>query len=262
MKNLTIVTPTLNCGDVFDATLASIKPLLRLGAEHIVVDSGSSDGTVERAEAAGARIISFPKGNMYAAINEGLRAGSREWMTYINGDDLIYADALNEMLKSAGANVDFVYGNIDFIDEVGRFLFYWRCPAPTFLKLATSCYGGIFQQGALFRRTAFLELSGFDENYKYCADTDFFLRAQKKGSTFQKYTKKSVGAFRLLPTQFSQTRGTEMATEGRSIRDRYWSDKPIMLREVTKVCAFGLRNLYNLDSRLIRHLKGRRLDKR
>jgi len=46
MKKLTIITPTLNCAATFEATLLSIRPLVQAGAEHIVVDSGSTDGTV------------------------------------------------------------------------------------------------------------------------------------------------------------------------------------------------------------------------
>ena len=262
VKQLSIITPTWNSAATLPATLASIRPLFEAGAEHIVVDSGSEDGTQELAETAGSRVLYCPPGSMYAAINEGLKAAKGEWLTYINSDDILYADAVAEMLNRVLPDSDFIYGNIDYIDEVNRFLFYWRCPASRFLKLATSCYGGLFQQGTLFRRTVLESLEGFDENYKYCADTDFFLRALDGGFRFQKYTSKSVGAFRLLPTQFSQTRGKEMAAEGRLIRDRYWKGKSVLGRTVSRGCAFGLRNFYNVDSRIVRSLKSRGLDKR
>lgn len=263
MKALSIVTPTLNCGATFEATLLALAPMIREGAEHIVVDSGSDDGTVQMAEESGATVLTYPKGNMYAAINVGIQASRGDFLTYINGDDIIYADAIAEMMSLARDDVDFVYGNIDYIDEAGRFLFYWRSPISSLLPCATRCYGGLYQQGTIFRRSVLDRLAGFDsDKYKYCADTDFFLRAISMEMKFQKYSRKSVGAFRLSPGQFSQSRAGEMAVEGRLIRDRFWEGKSGLNRSLARIIAFAVRNSINVDSRLIRSIRGRGLDRR
>lgn len=73
MHSLTIVTPTLNSERTIRSTLEALRPLVETGAEHIVVDSGSTDGTAEIAESAGSTVIYHPPGNMYGAINTGMQ---------------------------------------------------------------------------------------------------------------------------------------------------------------------------------------------
>ena len=262
MKNLSIITPAWNSAATLPSTIASIHPLLDAGAEYILVDSGSTDGTVEIAEAAGAKVLFCPPGNMYAAINVGLGAASGEWLTYINSDDLLYSDAVKEMLEHATSDMDVCYGNLDYVDEVNRFLFYWRSAGPRSLLWNMSCYCGIFQQGALFHRRVLDRLKGFDTDYRFCADYDFFFRAVQEGFRFEKYTKKSVGAFRLLASQLSQSRKGEMCTEGPRIRSKYWLNRSPLYRKFAQLYSFVYRNEINLDSRLVRRLHARGLDQR
>ena len=262
MKKLTIVTPTLNCGSVFASTIASVQPLLDEGAEFIVVDSGSDDGTVDLARAGGAKVLTCPKGNMYAAINEGLKAAKGEWITYINGDDILYADAIFEMLEKLSAEADLLYGNIDYIDEAGRFLFWWRSASPQRMRMAMGSYCGLLQQGAIFHRRVLDRLEGFDTRYRFCADYDFFCRVALEGFRYVKYTEKSVAAFRLLATQLSQAKKGEMCQEGPDIRARYWEGKPTWARQWNRLASFIYRNATNLDSRLLRKIHARGLDKR
>ncbi len=262
MKRLTIITPTLNCASTMQAALDSIRPLLDEGAEHIVVDSGSTDGTVELAKAAGARILSHPRGNMYEAINAGVRASDRPWLTYLNGDDVVYADALRDMLGGFSESGDILYGNIDLIDQYNRFLFYWRSASPARVRCMLQIYCAVFQQGTLFRREVFDRLDGFDTQYRFSADYDFFFRASVKGFRFHKYTKKTVGGFRLLPAQLSQSRKGEMAPEGLRNRRQYWSQRSVLVHWLTRVYSFVYRNLINMDSRLMRRYRGLGLDNR
>lgn len=262
MNRLSIITPTLNCGATLQSTLCSIWPLLQVGAEHIVVDSGSTDGTVELARSAGSRILSCPRGNMYAAINVGVRASDRPWLTYLNGDDVVYADALREMLDRFADAGDILYGNIDLIDQYNRFLFYWRSAGPARMRCMLQIYCAVFQQGTLFRREVFDRLNGFDTQYRFSADYDFFFRASVAGFSFCKYTNRTVGAFRLLPTQLSQSRKPEMAPEGIRNRRQYWSQRSPLVHRLTRCYAFLYRNAINVDSRLMRRYRGLGLDNR
>ncbi|MGJ8652868.1 MAG: glycosyltransferase [Opitutaceae bacterium] len=262
MKKLSIITPAWNSAATLPATIASLQPLLDAGAEYLVVDSGSEDGTQAIAEAAGAKVIYCPPGNMYAAINAGLEQATGEWLTYINSDDLLYADTAVEMLENAGEQDDVLYGNLDYVDEVNRFLFYWRSARPSLLNMHMPCYCGILQQGVWFHRRVVERLGGFDTTYRFCADYDFFFRAVVEGFHFKKFTDKSVGAFRLLASQLSQSRKGEMSTEGPRIRATYWEGKPKYRRLLYKLISLVDRNFSNLDSRLVRAVHARGLDKR
>ena len=262
MQKLSIITPTLNCAKTLEATLLSIRPLVLGGAEHIVVDSGSTDGTVQLAEDSGAKVIFHPKGNMYAAINAGMQIAQGDFFTYINGDDVLYADAIIDMLDKFPATADVAYGNIDLIDDFGRFLFHWRSPSPTMVAPMFKVYCCIYQQGSLFRKRVYEELSGFDTQYRYSADLDFFFRASDCGHKFWKYSNKTVAAFRLMATQLSQFNKEEMAPEGRRIRNQHWEGKSAMKRKCYKLYSFIYRNLINLDSRYLKKNRGLGIDQR
>jgi glycosyltransferase involved in cell wall biosynthesis len=258
----TIVTPSLNCATTLPGTLASMRGLIKSEVEHILVDSGSTDGTVELARDAGSQVIYHPRGNMYAAINAGLVNCKGEWMTYINGDDILYVDAINEALAHVPADVDVIYGDIDYIDEAGRFLFSWRCPKPQWLPAFMGSYSAVPQQGTLFRRRVFEKLGGFDTQFRYSADYDFWARALTAGFKFHKHAGKTMAGFRLLPTQLSQARKAEMAPEGIAIRDRLCDGQSGVARKATEICASLYRISHNIDNYWLRTVRGRGLDKR
>lgn len=258
--SLSIVTPTLNSAATLRATLESVRPLVAAGAEHIVVDSASTDGTAELAAASGARVLQYPKGNMYAAINAGLREARGEWLTYINGDDLLYADATLECLERLGEGADVIYGNLDYIDAHGRFLFSWRSPRPQHLGWLMQHYCPFPQQGMLFRREVFARAQGFDTQFRFAGDYDFFVRCCLRAERFRKFEDRSVAAFRLLPSQLSQRLREQMAPEGQRIRARLRELRPGWNARAGRPCATLYRWSTNVDSVLLRWQRGRQLD--
>jgi glycosyltransferase len=232
------------------------------GAEHIVVDSNSDDGTCELAQAYGAHVIQFPKGNMYAAINEGMKMAKGEWLTYLNGDDIIYADTTCDALRNNSANADILYGDIDYLDAVGRFLFSWRYPSPRYLRALMAYYCPFPQQGMLYRRNIYEKLGGYDTRYKFSADYDMCVRAALSGCRFVKYGPKTVAGFRLLPTQLSQSHKAEMAPEGQQIRALLGTSQPTLVRPLLRSWSLAYRFLTNLDSRWLRRSRGYSMDQR
>lgn len=82
---LSIVIPTLNAIQTLDATVA---PLVDKGGELVVVDGGSSDGTVERATILGARVISSPPGRGIQ-LAAGAEAATGEWLLFLHADTVL-----------------------------------------------------------------------------------------------------------------------------------------------------------------------------
>lgn len=254
--DLTIAIPTRNVVATLRLTLESVRPLKELGARIVVVDSDSTDGTPEYATGFGADILSVEKGNMYAAVNAGVEATQTEWVTYLNGDDLIYADGIISMLAQACPTNDVLYGNIDFIDEAGRFLHSWRSPEPSeYLPLAACRVMPVPQQGTLFRRRVFNRLGGFNTAFKYSADFDFFLRAYLAGFHFAKCSNSSVSAFRVHQAQLSQRHQAEMWGEGRLSLVH----NPVPVSGWRRLLALVNLRLHNWDSYVVRVLRRRQL---
>ena len=260
MKKISIITPCLNSEKTIRATLESIRFLINLGAQHIIVDSGSTDKTVEIARQFGSEILYHPPGNMYAAINAGVEKATGEWLTYINSDDLLFADYVVEALEVASNEVDVIYGDIDFIDDQGRFLFNRSAPDPRHLSWLMRYYNPFPQQGTLFRREAFDRVGGFDTQFRFASDLDFFVRCILGGERFYKFRGKSVAAFRLSPGQLSQRARIEMAPEGIRIRTKLQEERNSIPKWVGRPLAGFFRVGTNLDSIFLRWLRGRQQD--
>jgi len=193
---------------------------------------------------------------MYAAINEGLKSSRSEWHTYINGDDLLYADAVVDALERFGKKADVIYGDADYIDLHGRFISSW-VSAPPHELLAVFARGvmPIPQQGTFFRKRVFQELGGFDTQYRYSSDFDFFLRGLLAKFSFSWLTFPPLAAFRLHAQQLSQVRKQEMHAECQSSL----SQNPVFIRSFRQRRAFWKFRLRNRHNYLIRYLRTKAL---
>ena len=108
LPSITIVTPCLNAAATIEECLASVRRQDYPRLEHVVVDGGSTDGTLEVLEAAeGVRFISEPDEGRPDAANKGVRISSGEVIGFLNADDRYEPGALRavgEALKAdAGA---------------------------------------------------------------------------------------------------------------------------------------------------------------
>lgn len=224
--DLGIAIPTLNAAATLPGTLESLLPLRDAGARVIVVDSYSTDATQDLARSRGFEVMEVPKGNMYVAVNAGLRAMDNAWLTYINGDDVLYADAVAQALNTVPDSASVIYGRLDYIDGAGRFLHHWKSPRPAALPwLFPREMNPVPQQGTLWRRDVFEALDGFDDaRYKQSGDCDFFYRALLKGYGFYRLDNPPIAGFRIHGAQFTQTARGEQSGDAvdstRRLRDR------------------------------------------
>ena len=100
---VSIVTPTLNQRRFIESALRSVSNQTYPRIEHVVVDGGSSDGTIDllrRAESPSFQSISEPDRGMYEAINKGLRLANGEIVAYLNSDDAYLPWAVEAMVHA------------------------------------------------------------------------------------------------------------------------------------------------------------------
>ena len=256
MINCDIVIPTLNSTNTLEWTLLNLSKLKSMGicANIIVVDSGSTDGTLEIVKKYGFKCLYFPKGNMYAAINHGLRVGRSYWCTYINSDDILYPKGFAYLLKEvSNTSPDIGYGNIDYIDGDGRFLHGWSSPPSSDLgALFDGWMMPIPQPGTIFSRGIFERLDGFRERFKYSADYDFFLRAYLINAKFVKKNGRPVAAFRIHRDQISQKRSVDMRKEHLESYSQTTKNATTLVRRKFAIFRVKTRNIPNYIIRIIR----------
>ena len=118
---VTVITVTYNSLSTLRETLASVAAQTHTDLEHIVIDGGSTDGTVAMLEAAGPtgpRWVSERDGGIYDAMNKGLRMATGELIGFLNSDDT-YADTevvadLASACQHTGAQA--AYGDLVYIN--------------------------------------------------------------------------------------------------------------------------------------------------
>jgi glycosyltransferase involved in cell wall biosynthesis len=204
-----VVVPTLNGAATLDWTLCSLRGQRDIGVEILVADSGSQDRTLEICKRWDVPTVYIAPGNMYRAVNEGLRRLDTEWITYLNSDDIVYPDAYARLVAHGEREKASVsYGDNDLVDYEGRYLFTFRAAPPERLQRLLRCGDlALTQAAAIFRRPAFEELGGFDERYRHVADVDFFYRLAASGKRFAKVPGAAVAAFRRHGSQLSVREG-------------------------------------------------------
>ena len=176
MTKLSIVTPVYNQARYLPACLASVAAIAT-DHEHVVIDGGSTDGTVDILRASQADWVSEPDRGQTHAVNKGLSRARGELVAWLNGDDEYIADAIDRAVAHLDANPDAaaVYGGMEVTDTDGvvqrtyipaawswkRYLYMGDyVPTPTFV----------------FRRALLDERGMLDERWVDAADYDFYLR--------------------------------------------------------------------------------------
>jgi glycosyltransferase involved in cell wall biosynthesis len=251
-KLISYVIPTLNSSATLEWTILSLKQQKFVDVRIIVVDSGSNDGTLEICQKWNIETYYVPPGNMYAAINYGLNLCETEWVAYLNSDDILYANSLSELIKNGDQNnADVVYGICDFIDVDGRFLYSFIPPKPQILAACMRAGGSsIAQQTVIFKKNMFDKLNGFNTEYKYAADYDFYARAISINSSFSFLEWLPVACFRIHKTQLSFQNHSEIIAEGRNIVIKILGPQRIM----DKLASFDWK-WKNAKNQLLKNLR-------
>lgn len=107
---VTVVTPVYNGAGCIAGCLASVAAQACEGVEHVVVDGGSTDGTVEILRAAGVRFVSGPDAGIYDAMSKGVALARGEHVHILNADDR-YAGphALARLTTALDGGLDLVH---------------------------------------------------------------------------------------------------------------------------------------------------------
>lgn len=249
---ISCVVPTLNSAETLDTTLLSLRSQKKFKPAIIVADSGSTDGTSDICRRWEVPTIYVPPGNMYRAINDGLQQFNSEWVAYLNSDDWIYQNSFERLIaEGERTKAAVVYGNCDYTDAQGRFIYSFAAAEPDqLLPLFRLCRMGFAQQSAIFRRSLFEELSGFDESLLYRADADFYIRGLLAKKLFAKIAGPSVACFRLHAKQYSNQGIKQTETEANRIfgRDELRSS----LNDRLTLAAWQFRNLPHYTIRILR----------
>jgi glycosyltransferase involved in cell wall biosynthesis len=176
---LSVVTPSYDSVRFISETLDSVAAM-RSAHEHIVIDGGSQDGTVDllrRRDDPALCWDSAPDRGQTHAVNKALKRARGELCAWLNADDVYNHEAVDRALEllAARPDIDLLYGGIQFTDESGRVRRSYVPGPPSFSRyLFLGDY--IPTPTFIFRRSLLAETGLLDERWVDAADYDFYLR--------------------------------------------------------------------------------------
>lgn len=176
---ITVITATFNAAKTLEQTIVSVINQRYLSVEFIVVDGGSTDGTLDilrKYEHAIDYWLSEPDEGIFDAWNKGVSLSSGDWIAFLGADD-IYLDGALEgyaaaIVKSSDSKLDYISSRVNLtrgkntVRVIGK-RWNWR----DFSK-----YMNVAHVGSLHHARLFEQWNGFDLSYRICGDYEFLLR--------------------------------------------------------------------------------------
>ncbi len=219
---VSIITPSYNSGDFIEAAITSVLAQDYPNLEHLVIDGGSTDPTLEILKRYEPKLnwFSEPDQGQAEALNKGFRRARGEIIGWLNADDTYQPQAVSSAVKFLRENltVSLVYGHFNFIDETGQ-IFHTHCIPP--FSVERLLYGNIIPNtGMFFRRQVIDELGGVNPHLHFVLDWEFVLRVAQRYRVCQAPV--VWGNFRI-------TTGTKSVTRS----DHFWPEIIPILEEIT-----------------------------
>ncbi len=225
---LSIITVCLNSRRFIAETIESVLSQDYHDVEHVIVDGGSTDGTVEliRSYAANdARIVwtSESDRGISDAMNKGVLMASGDVIVHLNSDDY-FADA-NVLARvasrfNAEKKSNWLTAGLTFVNANRSLLKNVRVRRYSFRRLLR---GNIVLHPATFiRRSVFLDAGGFDVSLHFCMDYDLFLRLGSKSQPC--LLDQQLTCFRVHPESRSVVRSAQAHAEEFQVRMNFLAE--------------------------------------
>jgi glycosyltransferase involved in cell wall biosynthesis len=203
MITLSVITISYNSILTIEETIKSyliLKEKCKYSLEYIIVDGGSTDGTIELIEKYRNSIDHLKieeDGGIYDAMNKGVRLANGVYLTHLNSDDqFIPQNILLAMEQITLFNYDYVYGNIDRIHN-GIYIKTSKPISKRKSQLLGNIIPHIMQPGLIIKKNVFGKIGEFDTSYKILGDLDFLYRLIKSDCFKAKYLDLSLVKFNI-----------------------------------------------------------------
>ena len=178
---ISIITVCFNSADTLAETLRSVREQTYQNIEHIIIDGGSTDQTLDVLAREGphvAKIVSEPDRGIYDAMNKGLAVATGDIVGFLNSDDVLSHATVVSRIAGALTDpaIDACYGDLVYVaqHDLNKLVRYWK---------SSDYRPGLFERGWVpahptfyARRTLYQRYGGFDLQFRLAADFEMLLR--------------------------------------------------------------------------------------
>lgn len=234
MSKLSIITINFNNAKGLEKTIQSVVEQSFEDYEFIIIDGGSTDGSVDviKKHALGiSHWVSEKDNGIYNAQNKGIKAAKGEYVLFLNsGDHLAEKDILKKVF-SKNPTADIAYGNMYIVYEGGRME---KGFMPSHISFHQMIKDTLWHPVSFIKRNLFETYGLYKEEFKIVADYEFFLNAiiVKKAST--QYLNEFISVFMHDGKSSSMESVTQIKLEREKAQLQYF-DKSVIDEEMRKI---------------------------
>ncbi|KAA3664223.1 MAG: glycosyltransferase [Chloroflexi bacterium] len=186
---ITIVMPSYNQAKYIEESILSILEQGYSNLEFILLDGGSTDGSVEIIKKYDAQLSywhSKPDGGQTDALMQGFSMATGDLMGWINSDDVLLPGALNNVASAYAANpkVGIYFGDYLLIDGNGQIIQCKRVPHSGIHWFAKHGHWAFNSTGVLFSKKAYEAVGGLHKELYFVMDADLYMRMLLKGISY------------------------------------------------------------------------------
>lgn len=181
---ISIITPSFNQAEFLERTILSVLEQDYPDLEYIVIDGGSTDGSVDIIRKYESRLafwVSEADQGQTHAINKGLKRATGDWVAWQNSDDIFYPDAFRRVALAAKRyqKAELITGDINLVDQSDNLIREMKYVRPTYEALLAE--GMVLtNQAAFWRRDLHSRIGFLDESLHYGFDYEWFLRVLRE----------------------------------------------------------------------------------
>lgn len=228
VPKISIITPTLNQSAFIEETIRSVIDQNYPNLEYIIVDGGSTDGTLEiiKKYSKFLSYISEPDNSQSDAINKGIKLSTGEIMAYLNSDDVYLPNCLNKVgeyfLKNPESKI--ITGKCINIDGEGNktrsFITRYKNILLKFENRYLLQITNFISQPATFWRKELSNSIGFfDTNLRYAMDYDYWLRISEFHKIY--FYDEFLAKFRIYSKSISGSNSKMQFSEEYKVASKY-----------------------------------------
>lgn len=204
-----VVVPTFNSERFLEQTLHSLFQQDYNNLEILVIDGGSTDGTVNIIKKYEKQItywVSEKDSGQSNALNKGFKKAKGEIVGWLCSDDLLYKESIRIVAEefTKDDEVGIVYGDIDQINSSGK-IFRNIKYKPITADYILNVHHPVPQQGSFYRRSLLEKVGYLNESLHQVMDYDLFIKLLKISKGI--YVGRALGQFRMFESNKSTIQG-------------------------------------------------------
>lgn len=189
---ISVVTVSYNAVSTIEDTILSVVNQTYKNIEYIIIDGGSTDGTVDVIKKYADKIsywVSEPDKGIYDAMNKGIDRATGKWINFMNSGDVFYSDGVIEkIVEQASVGIAVIYGNVIL-------KYSWGDVVKKALPIHVMNRRFPFSHQSCFINIVFMKELKYDTSFKICADYNFFYKLYYEKKCYFLYVDSIVSVF-------------------------------------------------------------------